>query len=251
MIEALVISTALLLLRTASFVAFARPWADRVVPPTVKIGLAVGLTVLWAPAHFSAGYAAAVDVLHCESSWLRLSWLAGREVLVGIGLGWLVSLMFTSLRVAGAYIAQEMGLTLGALASPTDQQPSSVVSQLLETVGTLLFFSVGAHHAVLRLFGRVLELAPIGGPQTLPHPGWLLSWIRLAERTGFELAAPIGVGLFLVTILLAVIMRLSPQFNLLTFGTSVRLLAGLGLLALLLPDVVNRILMELNRWTLQ
>ncbi|MFV0443786.1 MAG: flagellar biosynthetic protein FliR [Planctomycetaceae bacterium] len=249
MIETAVLAVTLILMRVASFVAFARPWGDRVVPTTVKIGLAVALTGLWTSTHLGPASIAAALVVTSPSPWLLLGWLAGREVLIGIAFAWFVNLFFAALRTAGAYVAQEMGLTLGALTSPLDQQPSSVITQLFETIGTLLFLIVGGHHAVLRLLGLTLDLAPVGAPVELPRPGWVLSVLRSAEQTGLELAAPIGVGLFLVTVVMAVAMRLVPQFNLMSFGTPLRLLAGLGLLALLMPDIVNRMLVELSIWT--
>jgi len=250
MIEQLVISWSLVMLRTASFVAIAPPWGVRSVPATIKIGLAAALTLVWGPMQVAGAMPILSTALHSNDSWMAIGWLAGREVLVGVGLGWMLSLVLAALKIAGAYLAQEMGLTLAALASPTDQQSSTIVGQILETIGLLLFLAVGAHHSVLRIFHLTPDASPIGADLQLPHTGWLVSLLSRVEILGLELAMPVAVGLILVTVLLAVLMRWAPQFNLLSFGTPVRLLAGLGLAALLLPDVINRMLIELQRWSL-
>ena len=248
MIESFVLAWTLLLLRTASFVAVAPPWGIRAVPASIKIGLAVALTLVWGPVYFASIAPVTAAGTQSTHPWLAIGWLAARETLIGLSLGWLVGLLFAAVKIAGAYIAQEMGLTMASLASPLDGAGSSVVTQILEAIATLLFFAVGGHHLVLRIFGLGLELAPIGAEVQLPEPGWLIGMIGRVEQAGLEIAAPVGIGLFLSTIILAVLMRWAPQFNLLTFGAPVRLLAGLGLTALLLPEMISRMLSELQRW---
>ena len=250
MIERLVLGWGLVLLRTASFIAIAPPWGVRGVPATIKIGLAAALTLVWGPSQVAVATPVVSSALQSSDSWFAIGWLAAREVLVGGGLGWVLSLALAALKIAGAFIAQEMGLTLAALASPMDQQSSTIVAQILETIGLLLFLAVGAHHTVLRVFHVTLDVSPIGADLQVPPLGWLITLLSRVEILGLELAMPVAVGLLLVTVLLMVLMRWAPQFNLLSFGAPVRLLAGLGLAALLLPDIINRMLLELQRWSL-
>ncbi|MEZ6064738.1 MAG: flagellar biosynthetic protein FliR [Planctomycetaceae bacterium] len=248
MIETFVIATVLVLLRVASFVALLPPFAAGGLPKSVKLGLAVALTCVWGPLHAPDAWVDVCAASLGEHAWLVLGWMAGREVMIGAGLAWLLGLVFVPFRIAGSYLAQEMGLTMAALASPVDQQSSSIVSQFIEGIATLLFFAVDAPHLLFRVFARCLESLPVGQPITLPGPAWIVSCVSRVEAAGLELAAPVAAGLFLTTALLAFLMRWAPQFNLLTFGTAFRLLAGLVLLLLLLPDLVNRMTLLLQHW---
>jgi flagellar biosynthesis protein FliR len=60
-----------------------------------------------------------------------------------------------------------------------------------------------------------------------------------AHRWGMELAAPMGVGLFLVTGITAMLMKISPQLNLLSVGIPLRLALGLGIGLLFFPQLAE------------
>ncbi len=85
----------------------------------------------------------------------------------GPGLAWLFSLCLVPVRIAGAWIAQEMGLTLGGLSSPMDQQPSNVISHdALEAFSIILFFVLDLHHIMLYSLGQSFSIRPaaVRGP---------------------------------------------------------------------------------------
>lgn len=238
----------LTLVRIASTVALLAPFSGGPVPAAVKIGLAVALTLAWAPATAaSASPELAAAVAGPQPGW-SLGWLAARETAVGVAMAWVLGLLFVPLRVAGAYIGQEMGLTLGGLSSPVDGQQSGVVTQLLEALGTVAFFVVEGHHLLLATVRRTLDLFPLGGGGPLPGAAWVTQSVAAAERLGLELAAPIGIGLFLMLALSLLVMRSVPQFNLLTFGLPLRLAAGVFLLVALWPDVLARAVSLMRRW---
>ncbi len=238
----------LTLVRIASTVALLAPFSGGPVPAPVKIGLSAALTLAWAPATAaSASPELAAAVAGPQPGW-SLGWLAVRETAVGVAMAWVLGLLFVPLRVAGAYIGQEMGLTLGGLSSPVDGQQSSAVTQLLEALGTVAFFTVEGHHLLLATVRRTLDLFPLGGGGPLPGAAWVTQSVAAAERLGLELAAPIGIGLFLMLALSLLVMRSVPQFNLLTFGLPLRLAAGVFLLVALWPDVLARAVSLMRRW---
>jgi flagellar biosynthetic protein FliR len=241
MIEAVVLAAMLVLMRVASFVAFLPPFSSGGLPKSIKIGLAVALTGIWAPLHGPALLPQVTSASASPQAACLIGWLAIREVVIGAGLAWLLGLIFVPMRVAGAYIAQEMGLTLASLASPIDQQSSNVVSQFIEALGTLLFFAVDAHHLLFRMFAACLDLFPLGQAFSLPDREWFVRAVAGAEQAGLELAAPVGAGLFLTLVLMLFVMRTAPQFNLLSFGFQFRLIAGLLLLLMLVPDMLRRL----------
>lgn len=248
MIETLVLAAMLVLLRVASFVAFLPPFSSGGLPKSIKIGLAMALTGVWAPLHGPALLPQVASAASSPHAAMLIGWLSIREVAIGAGLAWMLGLMFVPMRVAGAYIAQEMGLTMASLASPIDQQSSNVVSQFTESLGTLLFFAVDAHHLLFRLFARLLEIFPLGQAFSLPDREWFVQAVADAEKSGLELAAPVGAGLFLSLVLLLFVMRTAPQFNLLSFGFQFRLIAGLLLLLMLVPDMLQRLLQSFQQF---
>lgn len=239
MIESLVIASMLVLFRIAAFLAFLPPMAGRGLPNTVKIGLAVAFTVLLAPQYAGA---AALELTLAESdgaAWLQLAWLAARETALGAGLAWLFGLCLVPARIGGAWIAQEMGLNLGELTSPMDQQPASPVSQGLEALGVLLFFSLNIHHVMFFALGRSFVNRPLLESWSLPTWNSIVQAVAATEEIGLIIIAPVGILLFVVSVTLLITMRTAPQFNFMSYGMTLRLIAGVGGFLLFLPDILS------------
>jgi len=238
-IEALIISCMLVLFRVAAFVAFMPPMAGNGLPNTVKIGLAVAFTVVLAPLH--AGQAA-MNLQLAESdagAWLQLAYLGIRETALGAGLAWLFGLCLVPARIGGAWIAQEMGLNMGELTSPMDRQPASPVSQGLEALGVLLFFSLNIHHVMFFALGRSFVNRPLLQEWSLPTWQSIVQSVATMEQIGLMIVAPVGIMLFIVSVTLLVTMRTAPQFNFMSYGMTMRLIVGLVGLLLFLPDILS------------
>ncbi|WP_437187023.1 flagellar biosynthetic protein FliR [Planctomicrobium sp. SH668] len=243
----LVIAFLLVFFRVAGFVAFLPPFSGRHLPHTVKIGLATALTVMWStkvvpPLAFSLNP-------EISDNWFLLTWLAVRETLFGASLGWLLGLVLVPMRIAGAYIIQEMGLTMAAVTSATEPSESNVLSQVFEIIAILLLFGTNIHHEFLRLFDSTLELFPLGKSWTLPSQEWIVGSILQTTNLGLGIAAPVGIVLFVSLVATMFMMRQSPQFNLFTFGGPIRLFIGLVAMLWFLPSMMSGMMHTLHSFT--
>ena len=248
MLESYIIATMLVLFRCAAFVAFLPPVAGRNIPKTVKVGLAVALTVVIAPRFVDVFTATELSFgLPQHGSWLKISWLAARETLLGISLAWLFGLCLVPGRIAGAYIAQEMGLTMAQLTSATDDQQSNIVSQGFEALGVILFFGLNLHHAMFLMLGSSFSTRPITKAWDMPSWDLVMYVITKVEHQGFLIIAPIGILMFIVSVTLLVTMRTAPQFNFMTYGMTLRLAVGLGAMVLFFPDIFTAMQRFLNQ----
>jgi flagellar biosynthetic protein FliR len=222
----------LILARTASFIAVFPPWAGRGLPQTVKVGLAVALTVFWVTS-LDAPSVGAVPI-----GWLDIALGGLREAVVGAVLAQVVGLILVPPRIAGAYIAQEMGLTLGALSSPMDQTPTDAIAQIFDAITLCLFFVLNGHHFVLRILDASFRTAPCG--TAWPSVLWARCAIAAAGsvEAGLAIAASVGVVMLGVTVWLALAARIAPQMHLFSWGMSIRILIGLSAIALYLPELL-------------
>ena len=55
------------------------------------------------------------------------------------------------------------------------------------------------------------------------------------------IVAPIAILLFVISLTILVTMRAAPQFNFMSYGMSLRLIAGLGGLIMFLPEICGAI----------
>ena len=272
MIDSTLTPIVLCFLRVSGFVAFLPPFGGRHLPHTVKIGLVVALTLFWIPRagqqsrptttlasrHSTtedAGTSRRADRAKKTSangagarSWVWWSWMTAREVTIGAALGWLLGTILIPIRIAGAYIAQEMGLSIATFTSSTDSSSTNVLATIFESFGIFFLYSMNLHHESLRLFDRLLDYYPLGGSWRLSEESeWVTSVLTSLPERGLVIAAPIAVVMFLVLLVLLFAMKQAPQFNLFTFGMPARLLAGVIALTILFPDILRNIVIHYQR----
>jgi len=235
-IEALALSFTLTLVRVGGFVALLPVLGVRRTPRLVKMGLAVALTVLWfgSPGtvltpEFVKGAAAA--------PWLAYGLALGREALLGGLLGYAFGLFLVPAHVAGEYVAQEMGLTIGGQMDPAGDQPAGPVTQLFELLAVLTFFALDGHHLLLSAAHASFARFPVGSLSLSLPFGDLVGATAAVQEWGLLLAAPVGACLFLTSVVLALMARAAPQMNVFSMGFALRVFVGLGALLLLLPGI--------------
>lgn len=241
MIEGLVIACLLILFRVGAFIAFLPPMNGQGMPNTVKIGLAVALVGVLAPQRAMEISLAMNGLTSSHGAWLQLAYLAIRETALGAGLAWLFSLCLVPVRIGGAWIAQEMGLTMGGLSSPMDQQSSNVISQFLEAVGVMMFFLLDLHHVMFFLLGQSFKLRPAATSWAMPSWDNVIWSVTESVNQGFMIIGPIGILLFVISLTVLVTMRTAPQFNFMSFGMTLRLAAGMGGLVVFFPEICGTI----------
>ena len=164
-----------------------------------------------------------------------------REAILGATMGFGFGLFLLPTRIAGAWVGQEMGLTMASLADPAQQGSVNIVGQLFEALGVLIFFALDVHHILLTVVNRSFERWPAGHPLSITPGLLIMDSMGRAHGLGLLLAAPIGVCLFLTIIVLAVLTKASPQLNLFSVGLTVRLVVGLTGMFVFLPDLCRMI----------
>jgi flagellar biosynthetic protein FliR len=244
MIERTVLELLLLALRTASFVVFFPVFNDGRLPRLVKIGFSLSLAWLL---FTTPGSALQAGLTVTNIHWIRLAILVIGEVLFGAALGFAFGILIEPARIAGAYIGQELGLTMAATTDPTRNQQTNVVTQIFESLAVLAFFVLDIHHVFLRVMKVSLVEFPIGQGIVLLPGTAAAHQADLASRWGLMIASPVGICLFITIVALGLLMRSVPQMNVFAVGLSIRLGVGLFATVLFLPvmfEMISRVLRQ-------
>ena len=236
MIEVWAVSFSLILVRVSFFVGMLPLFGGRNLPRLVKVGLSIALAWMW---FGSFGMTPSMPMLGMAANfhWFRYAIIIGQEAIFGAMLGFAFGLFLLPARIAGSYIGQEMGLSLATISDPSAQDSANILAQLFESLGILTFFCLDFHHALLGTLHVTFNRWPISSPLSAYPLLPLMNGMADAHEWGLLLAAPLAICLFLTVIVLALMMKASPQMNLFSVGLSLRL--GVGLLAalLFLPDI--------------
>lgn len=237
MIAALVVSFSLVLARVGTLVSVMPLFGGSYAPRTVRIGLAMALSVLWFD--FSLTSQSALLSESAPVAWLAFGMALGREALVGIVLGYMLSLLLVPAQIAGEFITQEMGLSIGSIIDPSSQSPTGVVTEVFQYLGILIFFAVDGHHTLLAILHASFQRWPIGGNIAGLPIDHVVSGTAMTEEWGLLLAAPLGICLFLTSVVLALMARASPQLNIFSVGFALRVGVGLVGALFLMPDLLR------------
>lgn len=170
------------------------------------------------------------------SDALALVGAAGGEILYGLLMGFSVKLALQVLRIAGDLVSQEMGLNLAFQFNPASGESTPLIGYLYESVGTVLFFALGVHHALLRALFASFDALPVGRTPEFERllPAMLGFGSGMLEAA-FRMAAPAFFALLLIGIVLAFLSKVAPQWHLIDAGYPLRAAVGLVLIGASAP----------------
>jgi flagellar biosynthesis protein FliR len=158
-----------------------------------------------------------------------------REVLVGLSIGFAIRLLFMAVQAAGEIISFQTGFAFARVVDPFSSGQSAVLEQFQYMLGIMIFFSVDAHHIVVRgLYASFKEL-PLGAAT---FGGGLFNYFIVATgrifSLGLKFGAPLVVALFLIELALGLLSRMIPTMNIFVEGLPVKVFVSLSVLSLAL-----------------
>ncbi len=193
----------------------------RPIPVMVRLGICVCLATL---------LAGVVPVATISPSMLGLVGATAGEVVLGLVMGFVGRLAFAAIEMAGRTIATEIGLTaIPGLGVP---EPSTEpIAALLSSFAVVLYFMFGGHQLLLGSLARSFQLTHAGSPafNTLAAESLIRGTGHVIEL-GLRIAAPFIAMNFLVTLAFSALGRAVPKMSVFILSSSVRVIAGLGLL---------------------
>lgn len=196
--------------------------AGRPIPVVVRLGLCVCVATLL------AGIVPAASVP--GTMWGLVGGVAS-EVLVGLALGFVGQMVFAAVEMAGRLLSSEIGMS----ATPglgVPEPATEPMAALISTFAVVMFFLFGGHLMMLAALARSFSVVTAGQPALAPGAGesMIQATSHLIE-IGMRMAAPFIAMNFLVNLTFSVLGRVVPKMNPFIVSFSMRIVAGLVLLA--------------------
>ncbi len=206
---------------------------SRIVPGMIRVGLAFSLALVY---FTTMSHAPALP-----STFLGFALLLVSEVLWGMTLGFLASIVHFAIQSAGDYVAQAVGLTMMSTMNPMLRTNTTATGQMFYYLGLAVFVLAGGHLFLLGAFFQSFELVPLGGfHMTTALWGQVLNVTGSLLLICVQIAMPAVVVMFLVDFALGVINRSAPSVqNILDMVQAVKPGVGLFIVSLMVPNVVS------------
>src|SRR6201992_3288546 len=206
------------------------------IPVRIKLAIALLLALIILPLH-RADYHVNMDALPALLVMMMY------EILIGIVLGATARVTLAALQVAGAVIAQQLGLGFVTSVDPTQGQQGVVIGNFLTMLGITLLFATDSHHLVIAALNDSYsifspgEVMPTGDVAALATRAF-----AAAFRIGLQLSAPFLVFGLVFNVGLGVLARLMPQMQVFFVGVPLAIIIGVCIFAVVLAAMMGTFL---------
>lgn len=215
-------------LRIGAAMAVLPAFGEQSISARVRIGLALALTALVAPA---------LPPMNLGSDFIDLMPLFASETIIGLAFGLVLRLLILALQIAGTIAAQST--SLAQLFGGAAAEPLPAIGHLLVVGGLALVAMTDLHVRLVQTLIDTYQQFPVG---TLLDPGALaqvgIAHVARAFSLAFSLASPFVIGALVYNLALGAINRAMPQLMVAFVGAPAITGAGLALLALVAPTAL-------------
>ena len=225
--------------RISGLMLFAPFLGSTVIPGRIKAVLVIALTFVLYPLvspHIPA---------QVPGDWPVLVF---RELLTGLALGIVTSLVFDAVQMAGQVLSIQMGYSLINILDPNTQVESTVVAMFHQSIVMLIFLRMDVHLWLLRALGNSFSYLPPGTSHlTRSFTVTMLSAGASVIAVGIQLAAPVLSATLLTDLLLGLLGKASPQLPLMLLGPAIKSVLGLSVLMAALkywPDIFRALFLR-------
>jgi len=220
----------------ASGVALVAPvFGSRTVPTPVRVGLSTVLALALAPLITSYVGAPPTD-------WAPLILRLAGEAIIGLAMGYGVSLIIGAAVMAGELLDAMMGVNLIQVLNPVSAFPTTLLAQFHYMLAMTLFALVNGHHMLVMALARSFETS--AGLSSLST--WSNASLAMAAQLGSEvlllcvqIAMPAGGVLLVVDAAMAAISRAVPQVPIWLIGMPAKIAVGFVALGASLPMLIG------------
>jgi flagellar biosynthetic protein FliR len=197
------------------------------IPTMVRLGLGTIISFL---------LYRTVPVVHLSNGIYDLAIAGASQLVLGMIVGFIASLVFTGIQFAGELIDLQIGFAIANVINPQTQQNVTIVGEFQLAIATLVFLATDSHHFLIQGIAGSFSLVPL--PYITLDPslaGNVMLFFTQAFLIVFRIAAPVVAALFLTNVALAFMARVAPQMNVFVIGLPIQVGVGLIMMAISIP----------------
>ena len=228
----------LIFMRMSGFLLFNPLLGRSNLPAMVKTGMALVLSILV--------FGTAGTGVPQPDTLVELAFGLLLELGIGLGLGFVMRVVFSVVQIGGEVIDTQMGMTMAQIYDASSQANLSVTASLLNILLILDFFAENGHYTLMRLLTTSGELVPYGAAALGDGVyAYVIELFLACMLLAVKLAMPILAAELLGEVGMGVLMKAIPQINAFVINIELKVIIGLLLFFLLLTPI-NEFLLELE-----
>ena len=176
--------------------------------------------------------------------------LLGGEALIGVLMGFYVTIIFAAFSTAGQFFAFQMGLSAASAYDSLSQVENPLMGQYLNLIATLIFmqnrwFQVLFLKGLMGSFESINALSIATGQEQILK--FLFGGLTSLFADALVIALPIMGTLLMITVATGLLSKAAPQMNLLSEGFPIMILLAFFLLTSLMPSMCDFFTRSFNK----
>lgn len=220
----------LTLARLLPIVALAPFFGTKNVPMTIRMMFSVSLVAIFLPQNLMTAHG------DLPFNLTYIGYLL-KELLIGLGLGFLSSVPFLIAQMAGSLIDHQRGASSMQITDPTTQSQTGSIGMLYNFTLIAIFFSLNGPFIFLDGIAASYQLIPVDrliNPTffslTVPFGKQIVGLHQTMMNICIQLSAPALIGILLTDMFLGIANRLAPQVQIVFLGISLKSWVGIALM---------------------
>lgn len=172
------------------------------------------------------------------------------EALIGILMGFYISIIFSVFSTAGQFFAFQMGFSASEVYDSLSQVENPLMGQYLNLIAMLVFMQ---NRWFQRLFagGLVTSFQSVNMFSLFDNTSTLAQFMMGSLTSLFKdaliIALPLMGTLFLINVTMGILSKAAPQMNLLSEGFPILMLTAFFVITILLPDFCDFFISSFQR----
>lgn len=158
------------------------------------------------------------------------------QVVIGLTIGYVVSLLFDAVRVAGGMIDYQMGFTQAAVFNPQFNETVTPIANFQYQYAVVLYLLANGHWMLIAALQRSFVALPVA--KLSIGLGALNAFTNVTFQmllTGIEIVAPAAAILAITDVAFAFLNRAMPQMQVYFVGMPVKIMVGLSVVVVIMP----------------
>lgn len=207
------------------------------IPRVVKSWLAFVLALVFTSALFP------VEITYAATTTGVIAQLAG-EAAIGLAIGFSASIIFEIAIFAGFLMDYMIGFSFITIVDPGTGNSISLFAFLYSMLTLIVFLGVNGHHILIEVMMRSYELIPpFGAQMTELSMRHIVNMFGAIFSTGFRMAAPVFIVMFIVDFSFGMIGKTVPQMQILMVGFPIKITIGLTIMAVAIKPIMGFMLL--------
>lgn len=212
--------------RVASFLYVIPLFKGRYVPHISKLAIALSIAIF------------VQDKMHLKDviSVGEFSVLLLMQIMMGLTLGYVVSLIFAIPQIAGGLLDMDMGYSSSSVIDPSNGTRITLLSNMYSVLFMLIFIMLGGIENLL--YGIVLSFhftKVVFFVGNLTFLDTLMQVFQYMLVSAVQIALPIIAAMFIVNVMMLIIGKIAPQLNIMMNMFPIKIAVGMMFIYFTIP----------------